>query len=145
MSDTLHFRCGACGGVNRIPAARRFDVPTCGRCKARLDTTGHPQDLSDEALARLVESAPVPVLVDFWAPWCGPCKMFAPVLAEFAVRHAGRLLVAKVDTDQHGRTAGELGIRSIPTLVVYKGGEVVFRQPGALMGPQLEAVVSPHL
>jgi thioredoxin 2 len=145
MSEALFFRCGACGQQNKIAAERRFDVPKCGRCKQKLDTTGQPQDVSDAELQRAVASAPVPVLVDFWAPWCGPCRQVAPHIAELAARHAGKLLVLKLNTEEHRQTAAELQIRSIPTLCVYKGGELAFRQPGAVFGPQLEAVVAPFL
>jgi thioredoxin 2 len=121
------------------------EQPKCGRCKTPIDVTAHPQEVDDEALASLVKTSPVPVLVDFWAPWCGPCKAVAPHLVELAKRNAGRLLIAKVNTDAHQRTAGQLGVRAIPTLAVYKGGQVVKQQAGALSGPQLDAFVGPYV
>ncbi|HEY8375901.1 MAG TPA: thioredoxin domain-containing protein [Nannocystis sp.] len=145
MSEALVFRCGTCGQIVRVPAARRWDGAKCGRCKAKLDVTGQPQDVSDAELQRAVASSPVAVLVDFWAPWCGPCRQLAPHIAELAGRHAGKLLVLKVNTEEQRQTAAALGIRSIPTLCVYRGGELVFRQPGAVFGPQLEAVVAPYV
>ncbi|MCB9760476.1 MAG: thiol reductase thioredoxin [Alphaproteobacteria bacterium] len=145
MSDRLHFRCPSCGGVNRVPAARLAEKPTCGRCKAPLDLHNTPVDVDDDALARLIQAAPVPVLVDFWAPWCAPCRAVAPHLKALAERHAGRLIVAKVNTEVHQRTAGALGVRSIPTLAVYKGGALVKAEPGARTGSQLEAYVAPVL
>jgi putative thioredoxin len=90
-------------------------------------------------------SQTVPVLVDFWAPWCPPCRMVAPHLEELGRRHAGRLIVAKVDTDRHSRTASSLRVRSIPTLAIWKGGKLVKAQAGALVGPQLESYVAPVL
>jgi thioredoxin 2 len=145
MSEALHFRCAQCGQANRIPAERRFDGAKCGRCKQRLDVTGKPQAIDDAGLAETVASAPVPVLVDFWAAWCGPCRMLAPHLEDLGGRHAGKMWVLKVDTEAHRRTAAALGIQSIPTLCVYKDGELVRRQPGAIFGPQLDALVDPYL
>ncbi|MBN2800926.1 MAG: thioredoxin [Deltaproteobacteria bacterium] len=117
--------------------------PTCGHCKAPLNAA--PIEVDDYELGGLIEHATAPVVVDFWAPWCGPCKAVAPHLADLASEYAGRLIVAKVDTDRHQRTAATLGVRAIPTLVVYKGGKVVAQQAGALMGAQLRAYVTPWL
>ena len=145
MSDLHYFRCASCGGINRIPTARLRASPTCGRCKAPLDTSAHPQEVNDDELARLVKSSPVPVLVDFWAPWCGPCRAVAPHLEKLAAQHAGRLIVAKINTDQHQRTAGQLNVKGIPTLAIWKGGKLQTSQAGALMGAQLASFVAPHL
>ena len=138
-------RCAACGGLNQLPAARLAAGPRCGRCKAALDGEAHPQDLDDEALERLIAQSPVPVLVDFWAPWCGPCRTVAPHLVALAKHNAGRLVVVKVNTDQHTAFAGRLGVRSIPTLAVYKGGQLLKAEPGARTGAQLQAFVAPAL
>ena len=145
MSTPLYFRCASCGSINRIPSERLAEGPVCGRCHQPVDRSAHPAEVDDDALERLIKSAPVPVLVDFWAPWCGPCRMVAPHLAELARRHAGRLVVVKVNTDEHQRTAGALRIQSIPTMIVWKGGQIANKQIGAVMGPQLEAVVAPYL
>lgn len=145
MSGDFTFRCSGCGGLNRVPAARLSANPRCGRCKQPLSTEGQPVEVDDAQLQRLIRSSPVPVLVDFWAPWCGPCRMVAPHLAALAQKHAGRLIVAKVNTDLHKQTAGALRVQSIPTLAIYKGGQLVQRQAGALMGAQLDGFVGPHL
>ncbi|HRI07959.1 MAG TPA: thioredoxin [Nannocystaceae bacterium] len=145
MSSPLHFRCSKCGSINRIPGERVAEGPACGRCHTPIDRSAHPADVDDEALERLIQSSPVPVLADFWAEWCGPCRMVAPHLVELARRHAGRLIVVKVDTDRHQRVAQGLRVQSIPTMVVWKGGQIANKQIGAVMGPQLEAVVAPYL
>ena len=141
----LYFRCVPCGGINRVPSTRLDSGPTCGRCKATLALEPHPVDVDDAGLAKLVRQSRVPVLVDFWAPWCPPCRAVAPHLVELAKRKGGRLIVAKVDTQKHPNTAASLHVRAIPTLAVYKGGQVVRQQAGALMGRQLDDFIDPWL
>lgn len=138
---THAFVCRSCGAINRVPAGRTGG--RCGRC--HTDLAPGPVDVDDDALARLVASSPVPVLVDFWAAWCGPCRMVAPHLAALAERYQGEVIVAKVDVDRHKRTAGQLGVQGIPTLAVYQGGKPVRVEAGARTGPQLEAFVTPYL
>jgi len=101
--------------------------------------------VSDEQLEALVRGSGLPVFVDFWAAWCPPCRAVAPYVQELARRHAGKLVVVKVDTDRYQRHMTGLGIRSIPTLVIYSGGNPVAKQAGAVGGPQLEQMVAPHL
>jgi thioredoxin len=101
--------------------------------------------MSDDALERLIRTSPVPVLVDFWAPWCGPCRAVAPHLESLAKAEAGKLIIAKVNTDTHKRTAAALGVQAIPTMAVYKGGALQVSEPGARMGAQLRAFVAPYL
>lgn len=145
MSDPLVFRCTSCGGLNRVNPDRLASAPTCGRCKAPLDLDAHPHAVDDAQLAKLIRSSPVPVLVDFWAAWCGPCRAVAPHLEALAKQHAGKLIVAKVDVDAHKQHAGQLGVQGIPTLAIWKGGRLVTHEAGARMGPALEAFVAPHL
>ncbi len=144
-ADKLAFRCPSCGGINRVSSERVDDAPRCGRCKTELDLAAVPADVDDATLAKVVRSAPVPVLVDFWAPWCGPCRQVAPHIKALAEAYAGKLIVLKVNTDQHQKTAQELRVRGIPTLAIWKGGELQRSQAGAIMGPALENFVRPYL
>jgi thioredoxin 2 len=145
MSESLVFRCPSCGGLNRVQPERLASGPTCGRCKTELDVSGAPVHLSDDQLARLVAKSPVPVLVDFYADWCGPCRAIAPSLEKLGREHAGRLVVAKIDTERHQRTAQELSVRGIPALFLYRGGRVIDQKAGALSLPALRSWVAPKL
>ena len=144
-NDRLAFRCPSCGGINRVAPERLDQSPTCGRCKTALDLSAHPADVDDDTIARVVKSSPVPVLVDFWAPWCGPCRQVAPHIEALAKAYAGKLVVLKINTDTHQRTAQELKVRGIPTLAIWKGVELQKSQAGAIMGPALESFVRPYL
>jgi len=144
-AQKLHFRCPHCAAINRIPADRLHDGPKCGECKAKIDPAAPPADVDDAALKLLIATAPVPVLVDFWAPWCGPCRTLGPHVADLAVRHAGRLIVVKLNTQDHHGYPTALGVRSIPTLCVFKDGELAHRQVGAVFGRELDRVVEPFL
>lgn len=139
------FRCSSCGEINRVDPARLQSGPKCGRCHAVLPTDGHPVPVTDEQLDHLLRTSPVPVLVDFYADWCQPCKVLAPMLATLGQRHAGRLIVTKVDTERNQRHASRLGVEGIPAVFLFRGGELVDQLTGAHPYPAWEKLVAPHL
>jgi len=132
--------CAHCGRLNRVDLARAGDGPKCGAC-GRPIALDRPMRLTDAAFDRVVADSAVPVLVDFYADWCGPCKMMAPVLDQVARERSGRVLVAKVDTDANPMLARKFSIASIPTLIAFSGGEEVARELGALPKPRLDAFI----
>jgi len=131
--DAQLIRCSACGATNRVPRAK-LDAglrPRCGRCKAPLlAADGTPFTVTDSSFAAEVERSPLPVLVDAWAPWCGPCRIIAPVIDELASEMVGRIRFAKLNVDDNPATAARFGLRSIPTLLVFAGGREVDRLIG---------------
>ena len=136
----LTLRCQFCETWNRIDAARAADRPKCGKC-AKPMLLDRPFPLNDDTFSRTIEDAEVPVLVDFYADWCGPCKVMAPAVDDIAATYQGRALVAKLDTDRAQRTAMSFNIRGIPTTIVFKGGKEVARQTGAVPKPMLAKMV----
>ena len=144
MSNTQLIRCPSCGATNRVPLAKIAQglEPVCGRCKTTLPIDNRPVTVTDATFAAEVERSPVPVLLDMWAPWCGPCRMVAPVIEELAVEMAGRVRVAKLNVDENPRTAARFHVQSIPTLLVLKGGRELDRivgvQPKAAIVQRLE-------
>lgn len=127
-------KCPACGANNRVPAEKRREglEPVCGRCKTPLSVTTHPTIVTDANFAEQVERSALPVLLDMWAPWCGPCRMLAPIVEQLAGELAGRMKVAKLNTDENPITASRFNVRSIPTLLVLKDGKEIDRIVGAL-------------
>ena len=134
MSSPLAIPCPHCGALNRVPAERVGEHPNCGRCKQAL-FEGHPVELTAANFDAIAGRGDLPVLVDFWAPWCGPCVGFAPVFVQAAGKFEPRLRLAKLDTEAQPQLAGRFGIRSIPTLALFRGGREIARQAGA-MGAQ---------
>ncbi len=144
MSNPVHIVCPHCDTVNRIPAERLEDKPKCGKCKQPL-FTGQPIELTSVNFPLHVNRNDLPVVVDFWAPWCGPCKMMAPAFAQAAGELEPRVRLAKVNAEEEQVLAGQYGIRSIPTLVLFKGGEEVVRQPGAMSAADIVRWVHTYL
>lgn len=133
-------QCPSCGTSNRVPAARLGDKARCAHCKSSLLPLTAPLTVkSAEDFDELVRGSPVPVLVDFWAAWCGPCQMVAPELQKLAASRSGSVAVAKVDTDALPDVAGRYGIRSIPTMILFKGGAEAKRIMGARPASAIES------
>lgn len=137
MNAPLNLVCPHCNAVNRIPAERLGDGPNCGKCKQPL-FTGQPTDLTAANFDRFVGRSDLPVLVDFWAPWCGPCKMMAPAFAEAAGKLEPRIRLAKVNTEDEQGLAARYSIRSIPTLAIFQAGKELARQAGAMSAADLQ-------
>jgi thioredoxin 2 len=135
--------CSACGANNRIPAARLAQVGRCGKCKAELAASATPIDVADvESFDAIVRDAQVPVLVDFWAAWCGQCRQVAPEVKHAAADLAGRALVLKVDTEKLPQLAQRYRVSGIPNFVVFKGGALAHQQAGAMRASQLVKLVA---
>lgn len=147
MSEPLLVRCPSCGATNRVPRDKLVAglAPVCGRCKTPLPVGRKPVTVTNATFAAEVEGSPLPVLLDMWAPWCGPCRAVGPVVDELAGEWAGRVRVGKLNIDENPATAARFGVNSIPTLLVFNGGREVDRlvgaHPKAEIARRLERVV----
>ena len=139
----LHLVCGYCGAVNRVPGARLQEGPKCGRCHAPV-LDGTPVELSEADFDAFVGRNDLPVVVDFWAEWCGPCKMMAPAFTQVAREQRMQFRLAKLDTESSPTIAGRYAIRSIPTLILFRHGQEVDRAVGALDAGRLRAWLQRH-
>jgi len=142
-SRRVTIRCPLCLTLNRVDVARVDDRPACGDCGRPL-LLDRPVRVTDDDFQRLVENAEVPVLVDFYADWCGPCKTMAPLLDDMARERRGTLVVAKLDTEANPRTPQRFGIRGIPTLIAFRAGAEAARVTGAVSAEQVRALIDEH-
>ena len=140
MSETQMIRCPTCGATNRVPQEKIQQglEPVCGRCKTPLPVGRQPVTVTDATFLAEVERSPLPVLLDMWAPWCGPCRMMAPMIDQLAGEMAGRVRVAKLNVDENPVTAARFNARSIPTLLVLKAGREIDRLVGVQPKSEIE-------
>jgi thioredoxin 2 len=140
-APSVELRCPRCGRMNRVLRARLGQGPVCGACHATL-VASSPVAVTDATWAAEVERSPLPVLVDFWAPWCGPCRAIAPVLDQLAGEYGGRVKVAKLNVDENPGTAARFAVQAIPTMILFSGGRVVEQVRGAVPRATLQALLA---
>ena len=139
-SSKVTLPCGSCGRLNRVDLGRAGDRPKCGSCSAAL-AVDRPVPVTDQTLDRVLQDAEAPVLVDFYADWCGPCKIMSPVLDALARERLGQVLIAKLDTDRNPSMSARYAVRGIPTLIAFQRGREVAREVGAVPRPRLDALI----
>ncbi len=144
MSNTKHIVCPSCDATNRIPVDKMSAGPACGKCHKPL-FNHHPVALNTGNFQKHIQRNEIPVVVDFWAPWCGPCKMMAPAFEQAAAELEPMVRLAKLNTEDEQNIAGQLNIRSIPTLVIFKNGREVARQAGAMGAADIKAWVQNYI
>ena len=144
MTETSNIVCPQCNTVNRLPTNRLGDRPLCGKCKKPV-FSGHPLELHEGNFNQQLVRSDIPVVVDFWAPWCGPCTMMAPAYEQAAGELEPRVRLAKLNTEESQQLAGKYAIRSIPTIVLFDHGRELARQSGAMQLPQLKQWITANI